>query len=228
MSIYASYLILNIAQLHLKVRNLDARKGGFDVSLFKRLSDAHPGAVIDLVDQFRMNADIMLLSNKLIYSDRLKCGSQEVAHRSLVLPMKLKADEKQSTAPWIWELLKERYDTCFGPDLSHSRNCRRKSIFVDTDAVPAKDSKLGDLIQNKGEALLVQQFVEALIQRGVTEEQIGVISPYRQQIKLLSLRLQSYKNIELLTADRSQGREKDCIIISLVRSNDECQVRIYI
>jgi DNA replication ATP-dependent helicase Dna2 len=56
------------------------------VSLFRRLSDAHPHAVVDLTDQYRMNEDIMLLSNKLIYGDRLRCGSEDVARRGLTLP----------------------------------------------------------------------------------------------------------------------------------------------
>lgn len=47
-----------------------------------------------------------------------------------------------------------------------------------------------------------------------------MITPYRQQIKILSAMLQDMKAIEVLTADKSQGRDKDCIIISMVRSND--------
>ena len=67
------------------MKNPDARKGGLDVSLFRRLSDAHPDAVVDLRFQYRMNSDIMLLSNRLIYDDRLSCGNKEVASRSLLL-----------------------------------------------------------------------------------------------------------------------------------------------
>lgn len=52
------------------------------------------------------------------------------------------------------------------------------------------------------------------------EEQIGIISLYKQQVKLLSHLLEDKKGIEILTADKSQGRDKDCIIISLVRSNE--------
>lgn len=59
-----------------------------------------------------------------------------------------------------------------------------------------------------------------LVARGIREDQIGVITPYRQQIKILSAMLQDMKAIEVLTADKSQGRDKDCIIISMVRSND--------
>lgn len=98
-------------------------------------------------------------------------------------------------------------------------------MFVDTDQIPAKDSRVGDLIENKVEASLVQQLTEALIKGGVRQDQVGIISLYRQQIKRLSHLLEDYEDVEILTADRSQGRDKDCIIISLVRSNDDNNVR---
>lgn len=111
---------------------------------------------------------------------------------------------------------------------SYHSNCRVlscKAVFVDTDAVPAKDSRVGDLIQNEVEAALVYQTAEALIKGGVDQEQIGIISLYRQQIKCISHLLKGYEKLDILTADRSQGRDKDCIIISLVRANDDNQVR---
>ena len=103
------------------------------------------------------------------------------------------------------------------------RSC--KAVFVDTDGIPAHDSRVGDLVQNETEASLVYQLTQTLLRSGVREEQIGIISLYRQQIKLLSHHLQRHDGIEILTADRSQGRDKDCIIISMVRSNDAEQVR---
>jgi DNA replication ATP-dependent helicase Dna2 len=57
-----------------------------DISLFRRLSDAHPQAVVDLALQYRMNTEIMTLSNKLIYGDRLKCGNEQVANQALYIP----------------------------------------------------------------------------------------------------------------------------------------------
>ena len=57
-----------------------------DVSLFKRLSERHPQAVVSLEHQYRMNRDIMELSNTLIYEHRLKCGTEGVAHARLELP----------------------------------------------------------------------------------------------------------------------------------------------
>jgi DNA replication ATP-dependent helicase Dna2 len=99
-----------------------------------------------------------------------------------------------------------------------------KAVFVDTDQVPALDSNVGNLIQNTVEAGLVTQLTKALLQNGVSEEQIGIISLYRQQIKLLSSQLSDHGSVEILTADRSQGRDKDCILISLVRANAENRV----
>ena len=69
-----------------QVRNQAARKGGLDVSLFKRLSDAHPAAVVYLTSQYRMNDHIMLLSNRLVYQNRLVVGNEQVARRMLDLP----------------------------------------------------------------------------------------------------------------------------------------------
>jgi DNA replication ATP-dependent helicase Dna2 len=67
----------------------------------------------------------------------------------------------------------------------------------------------------------LQQFVASLVTHGIKQEDIGVITPYRQQIKLLSAMVHKENPlVEVLTADRSQGRDKDCIVISMVRSND--------
>jgi DNA replication ATP-dependent helicase Dna2 len=106
--------------------------------------------------------------------------------------------------------------------------CSRKAVFVDTDQVPATESQVGDLVQNVTEAVLVQQYTECLIRSGICADQIGVVTLYRQQIKLLSYLLSSRPDVEILTADRSQGRDKDCIIISMVRSNEEGTVRLIV
>jgi superfamily I DNA and/or RNA helicase len=49
------------------------------ISLFSRLSTAHPSAVVDLEYQYRMNEDIMSFSNELVYLYKLKCGCESVA-----------------------------------------------------------------------------------------------------------------------------------------------------
>ncbi|KAA1477837.1 Dna2-domain-containing protein [Dentipellis sp. KUC8613] len=205
-----------VATTALSIDHREARKGGLDMSLFRRLSEAHPSAVVDLTHQYRMNADIMLLSNRLIYDDRLRCGSEEVAQQSLVIPDRaflgklhinpnVKGQCGERTRCWLDKLMDE--------------DC--KAMFVDTDTVPAPESRAGDLVQNEIEAALVQQVVETLLRSGVNESQIGVITPYRQQIKLLAHLLQAHPGVEILTADRSQGRDKDCVVLSMVRSNEE-------
>ena len=61
-------------------------RGGLDESLFRRLSEAHPRVVVNLSRQYRMNEDIMLLSNHLIYEGRLQCGTTQIAKQVLTLP----------------------------------------------------------------------------------------------------------------------------------------------
>ncbi|KAF9523189.1 DNA replication factor Dna2-domain-containing protein [Crepidotus variabilis] len=194
----------------------DARKGGLDISLFRRLSEAHPSAIVDLNQQYRMNADIMLLSNYLIYDNRLRCGSEAVAKQALILN-----DKEFIDSLHVYSNKSTCGTECW---LDRLANPKCKAVFVDTDALPAQDSRIGDLVQNITEAELVYQFTETLLQSGIEESQIGVISLYRQQVKLLQNLLQCRPGVEVLTADRSQGRDKDVIVISLVRSNDEGQI----
>jgi DNA replication ATP-dependent helicase Dna2 len=97
-------------------------------------------------------------------------------------------------------------------------------IFCDTDQVPAIETKVGPWIENKIECELFCQTVAFLIDAGLNETDIGIISPYRYQLKQLSKGLGKYPNLELLTVDKFQGKDKQCIIMSLVRSNDGGQV----
>jgi DNA replication ATP-dependent helicase Dna2 len=80
--------------------------------LFKLLSDAHPSVVTDLSYQYRMNEDIMLLSNRLIYEGRLKCGSETVAGQSLALPgekdCKSIFHEAECETCWVQDLFSPR------------------------------------------------------------------------------------------------------------------------
>ncbi len=185
-----------------------------------------------------MNSHIMLLSNKLIYDNRLSCGSEEVANRSLALRhTKFLTSLHPAGIPrncgtncWFETLVSERYVYMYMLSTSLVSNklfwASRKAVFVDTDALPALDSRVGDLVQNVTEAELVRQLTETFIRSGVEESRIGIISLYRQQVKLLQHLLRDRRGVEILTADRSQGRDKDCIIISFVRSNEEGSVSV--
>ncbi|KAM0752276.1 Dna2-domain-containing protein, partial [Meredithblackwellia eburnea MCA 4105] len=182
---------------------------GLDVSLFKRLSDAHPEAIVYLSQQYRMNEDIMLLSNKLVYEDRLRAGSEEVAKQSLVLPhVTGHSNNCRSEDCWIGDLL----------------DPLRRVVFVDTDRLPANERNVGPLIDNELEASLVTQFTTSLIDCGLDPSEIGIITPYRQQTKLLARNLVDHPGVEILTADKSQGRDKQCIVMSMTRANPDGSV----
>lgn len=155
-------------QLPPLVRSRDARKRGLDVSLFRRLCEAHPEAVVDLNQQYRMNKDIMLLANELVYRNKLVCGTEDVARQELELPLpdgvrtKLHDGENSNDCDnvcWLEDVVAPRY--CWllrnsrRQSLTHFLS--RKVVFIDTDVLPAPESRAGDLIQNETEASLVHQ-----------------------------------------------------------------------
>ncbi|KAJ3013117.1 Tripartite DNA replication factor [Thoreauomyces humboldtii] len=215
-------------QLPPLIRNPEAREAGFNASLFKILTEAHPEAVVNLQQQYRMNADIMMLSNTLIYNHRLRCGSPDVAHSKLSVPnlvAGLSAVHTFRTKKGDGPSLCEKQSSCFDkrsltlPTQQLKFKGSRRVVFVNTDDVPALDTRPGDLVQNDIEALLLHQTVETLVACGVQESAIGVISPYRSQLKIINQLLKHRPSIDVLTVDKFQGSDKECVVISLVRSN---------
>lgn len=185
-------------------------KKGLLRSLFQILAEAHPQSVVELTYQYRMCLDIMLISNALVYENRLKCGSEEVANQELMVPnesvlqehLNLKVDN-----PNLW--------------LSHVFQRQNKVMFLNHDNMQAYERTRGENVCNLKEVEMTRQIVEALCLCGVEELKIGVMTLYRSQLRLLVETFRHRPEIEVLTADRFQGRDKECIIISLVRSNKE-------
>lgn len=212
-------------QLPPLVKNEDARAGGFGISLFKLLSDAHPQSVVYLEHQYRMNADVMHLSNTLIYQKRLKCGSQAVAERILSVPSLPSLAEHHYSPATLPRSIKS---VCLG---SKGTKCWLRDMvrpettvaFINTDGLgeAAREVAKGNRIVNHTEAAICTQLVGALITAGVSADGIGVMTHYRSQLSLLSSSLKCYPGVEMHTADRFQGRDKDVVIISLVRSNED-------
>lgn len=98
-------------------------------------------------------------------------------------------------------------------------------VFLDTDGVPAPETRSEHLVSNDAEAVLVHQLACALLKGGLQPASLGIISPYRHQLKLISQVFHRETNeIEINTVDKYQGRDKSCIIVSLVRSNEHCNV----
>lgn len=217
-------------QLPPLVQNRDAVEGGLDISLFKLLCDYHPASVVNLEHQYRMCEEIMLLSNTLIYSGQLKCGTAAVASRSLRIPDMnglgrlhmdpLKATSSQIQAPCLGVTQMQ----CWLHDLLKST---AKVRLVNTDFLKpeALDSAKGSRIVNTAEATICTQLVEAFVSVGIHPRDIGVVTLYRSQLSLLKQNLRHYiPDLEMHTADRFQGRDKEVIIMSCVRSNPERNV----
>jgi superfamily I DNA and/or RNA helicase len=94
--------------------------------------------------------------------------------------------------------------------------------FIDTagagyDEEPEPD---GESRLNPKEATLVSKKVHSLLDLGVAATDIAVITPYAAQVRLLRERL-LVPGLEIDSVDGFQGREKEAVILSLVRSNPE-------
>ncbi|KAH8422669.1 bifunctional ATP-dependent DNA helicase/ssDNA endodeoxyribonuclease DNA2 [Aspergillus melleus] len=215
-------------QLPPLVQNKEAQEGGLDVSLFKLLSDTHPQSVVNLEHQYRMCDQIMLLSNTLIYSGHLKCGTPEVAARSLVVPH-IGGLKQHHSEPFS---LSGQRQLCLGATRGHcwlhdllDPDAKTRLVNTDKLATPARDVATGSRIVNPTEATLCAQLVEAFISSGIPARSIGVITFYRSQLSLLKQNLRRHlPDLEMHTADKFQGRDKEVVILSCVRSNADKHV----
>ena len=190
-------------QLPPLVQSVQARDGGLGVSLFKRLSEHHPEALVYLVHQYRMNREIMLLANTLVYNHRLMCGSHDVAEARLVLPY---WEQVAMERTWLYAAV-----------------CpSRPVVFLNTDQCGAEEECTGDHMCNMYEAKTVETIAMFLVKAGLGADRMGVITPYRYQqnvIRKLLTANSGLGDIEVNTVDKYQGRDKSCVIVSFVRSN---------
>ncbi|CAI9781645.1 unnamed protein product [Fraxinus pennsylvanica] len=182
-------------QLPPLVQSPEAKENGMAVSLFCRLSEAHPQAIAALHSQYRMCAAIMELSNALIYGNRLRCGSSEIENA------KLKYTCKASAPSWLEQVL----------------NPKHPVIFINIDLLPTYEKTDRKAVNNPIEAYIIAEVTKALLLRGIRGEDIGIITPYNSQAKLIQEAVSA--PVEIHTIDKYQGRDKDCILVSFVRSS---------
>ncbi|KAK3945578.1 hypothetical protein QBC46DRAFT_430115 [Diplogelasinospora grovesii] len=229
-------------QLPPLVQNEEARQGGLDVSLFKLLSDTHPQSVVNLEHQYRMCEDIMTLSNTLIYRGRLKCGTESLRQAKLEVPNMEGLKQRHFDAETYLSPRKSSPKTvCMGGKegcwLRDLLEPEARVRFINTDLLGAEareEANKGNRIVNPCEAKVVAALVDALLTVGVPAEEIGVMTHYRSQLALLKHSVKGIGGagngnggggaIEMHTADRFQGRDKSVIVLSLVRSNDACNI----
>ncbi|TYH76445.1 hypothetical protein ES332_D04G086400v1 [Gossypium tomentosum] len=183
-------------QLPPLIQSTEAREKGMGISLFCRLSEAHSHAIAPLQSQYRMCQSIMELSNALIYGDRLHCGSPEIANA------KLKFTKPIACSSWLKIVL----------------NPSKPVIFVNTDMLPALEARDQKTVNNPMEAYIIAEITDGLVNSGIEGKDIGIITPYNSQASFI--RHACKASVETHTIDRYQGRDKDCILVSFVRSNE--------
>ena len=203
-------------QLPPTVKSLAALKAGLGRTLMERLVENHPEAVSLLQVQYRMNEEIMRFSSDWFYGGRVQSAPQ-IKHRGILdydIPME-----------WI--------------DTQQLSNTSSLEASPTGGREGAHEEFIGETFGriNKTEAELTMQTLRDYFTKvGKTrllEEQIdvGIISPYRAQVQHLRHLLKRdpfFKPFRHLlsvnTVDGFQGQERDIILISLVRSNDEGQI----
>ena len=204
-------------QLPPTVKSIAALKAGLGKTLMERIVEMHPEAVTLLKIQYRMNDDIMRFSSNYFYGGQVE-SAPEVRFRS-ILDMDI---------PMTW------IDTSAFADSVSNDN------VSDGSAVGAfMEEFVGESFGriNKAEAeltlLALQNYFEKIGKQRLLDERIdvGIISPYRAQVQYLRrllMKREYFKPFRRLisvnTVDGFQGQERDIIVISLVRSNDEGQI----
>ena len=188
-------------QLPPTVKSIAALKAGLGVTLMERIVETHPETVTLLKIQYRMNDDIMRFSSDYFYEGQVE-SAPEVKFRGIL-------------------------------DLD------RPMEWIDTSELDEKEEFVGESYGriNKAEAVLtldtLQQYFERISKQRLLDERIdvGIISPYRAQVQYLRRLLMKReffkpfrRQISINTVDGFQGQERDIIVISLVRSNDEGQI----
>jgi superfamily I DNA and/or RNA helicase len=184
-------------QLPPTVLSPEAQRQGFGVSLLERLVGLYGARVTRRLDvQYRMHEDIMAFSSRELYEGALRADDSVKGHRLCDLP---------GVAP--------------GP-LTEA-----PVLFVDTAGAGYEEEQEpdGESRLNPREADLVVRKVRALLAAGVRAEDVGVIAPYSAQVRRLRRDL-AEPGLEVDSVDGFQGREKEAVVLSLVRSNSEGEI----
>lgn len=183
-------------QLPPTIISKDAAKG-LGLTLMERIVNKYESKVTRmLTTQYRMNSLIMGWSSHALYSDRLLAAPSVKNHKL--------SDLSKITKSEITDIPLMMIDTA---------GCSMEEISSSTSKA------------NEGEAALVCHHIDALIKSGLDEDDIAVITPYNLQVELLRLNIRPrFANIEIKSVDGYQGREKEAVVLSLVRSNNKGEV----
>ena len=183
-----------------------------EVTLFDRLLKLHgPSIKRMLTIQYRMHESIMRFPSDELYESKLVAAEAVKARLLIGLPYEVQETDDTKEALVFWDTqggdFPEKVE-----DEEADKNASKRAIM--------SDSKSNDM-----EAALVIFHVGNLVDAGVLAVDIAVVTPYNAQLSLLSQGMKErFPGIELGSVDGFQGREKEAIVVSLVRSNPEHEV----
>ncbi|KAJ5465476.1 hypothetical protein N7530_009263 [Penicillium desertorum] len=177
-------------------------------TLFDRLLALHgTGVKRMLTTQYRMHEKIMRFPSDELYEGKLMASDAVKARLLIDLPYEVEGTDDTQEPLVFWDTQ--------GGDFPEKAE----------DEISKKGALLGDSKSNEMEAMVVARHVDHLIDAGIRPESIAVITPYNGQLALLSRMLrEKYAGLELGSVDGFQGREKEAVVVSLVRSNAEHEV----
>lgn len=183
-----------------------------ETTLFDRLLTLHGPSIKRMLKiQYRMHEKIMRFPSESMYSSAL-IAAPSVAHRLLTDLSYPVQDTDDTREPLIF------YDTQ-GGDFPESDSF--------SDNTTTSSSLLTDSKSNPHEALLIHSHIQSLTLAGIHPSDIAIITPYAAQLSYLSHDLkikEKYPGLELGTVDGFQGREKEVVVLGLVRSNEKGEV----
>ena len=184
-------------QLPPTVISTDAAKQGFAVSLMERTVKLYGDRCTRQLDvQYRMHEAIMDFSASQFYRDNLT-AHESVAQHQLAELEHVNAIASEEPPVTFYDTAGANWDEELEPD--------------------------GESRMNRSEAELVVSLVDEFLERGVRPEEVAVIAPYAAQVRWIRKQT-NWQGVEIDTVDGFQGREKELVIISLVRSNPECEI----
>ena len=187
-------------QLPPTVISEQAEQGGLNQSLFERLNKCGVPAHM-LTTQYRMHPVIREFPSARFYDNRLEDGCS--------------SKDRPTPAGLLW------------PDWDNPL------AFIPVDGNELQDEE-GSSRSNYAEAAKVLSVVKNLLEAGdLLTSDVGVITPYNGQVRVLSDLFQQaggrdigepYHGLEIKSVDGYQGREKEVIVFSTVRANDDGEV----
>ena len=218
-------------QLPPTVKSIAALRAGLGKTLMERIAENKPEVVTLLKIQYRMNDEIMRFSSDWFYGGQVESAPQ-IKYRSIL--------DYDHPITWIDTSNEENQITIEGEAAPEdSASTSSPSTANQNSDLNFKEQFVGESYGriNKAEAeltllTLAEYFTKIGKQRVLGDSiDVGIISPYRAQVQYLKKLIKKYeffkpyrRLISVNTVDGFQGQERDVILISLVRSNDEGQI----